>query len=257
MPSKTSQDGYAAPAVIRAFELMRLLTDTPRPLSLTELSKKLGCGKSSIHGLLKALIQVNALNRVGKTYVMGPAMAELSLRGWNIFKLVEKAQPALTRLRNATGETVFLGVTGTSKSTIIATRDALKPLKISAPPGTEIPLQAGAVGKAFLSAMSRDSVDHFIETHGLPQFTPNSITEIDAYHRELETVRTSGYAMDNEEYLTGVKAVAVSINNRRGLPLAVWIAGFASSMDTVLTPETLTLITTTASELRAIVDNHN
>jgi DNA-binding IclR family transcriptional regulator len=47
---------------------------------------------------------------------------------------------------------------------------------------------------------------------------------------ELENVRRKGYAVDNEEYLPGVKAVAVALGNERGLPPAIGVVGFAHSM---------------------------
>ena len=36
--------------------------------------------------------------------------------------------------------------------------------------------------------------------------------------------------MVHEEYLPGVRAVAVTLGNQRGPPLAVWVVGFISSL---------------------------
>jgi DNA-binding IclR family transcriptional regulator len=112
----------------------------------------------------------------------------------------------------------------------MATAEAAKPLKISSPPRTSIPLLAGAVGKVFLAQQPEDQVIKIISEHGLARFTKRSIVRKADYLAELDTVRRQGYALDNEEYLPGVKAVAVALGNQRGLPLAIWVVGFADSM---------------------------
>jgi DNA-binding IclR family transcriptional regulator len=105
----------------------------------------------------------------------------------------------------------------------MATAEAAKPLKISSPPGTSIPLLAGAVGKAFLAQQPKDQVLKIIREHGLSRFTQRSIVKKDDYLAELESVRRRGYAIDNEEYLPGVKAVAMALGNQR----AAWPFGWS------------------------------
>ncbi len=254
MIPKNKTEGYGAPAVVRAFALLRIVADAKRPLSLSGLARKLGCGKSTMHGLLKALTATGALNRIGKNYVMGPAIAALTLKDWNILKLKEMTKPVLAKLRDKTEETVFLGAFGISKSTIIATKEALKPLKITAPEGTEIPLQAGAAGKIFLSQMSSDALKNFIQRYGLPKYTTNTITDPKAYREALQKARETGYAIDNEEYLSGVRAVAASIGNSRGLPMAVWFAGFKSAMENGITQDKINHTMEAAETLREMID---
>ena len=150
--------------------------------------------------------------------------------------MVEQAQPYLDRLRDHIGETVFLGVLSRTRGIIMATAESTKPLKISSPPGVSIPLMAGAVGKVFLARLSNQDALALIEDKGLPTFTPRSIVDPDAYLEELSRVRQQGYAVDDEEYLPGVKAVAAGLGNHRGLPLAVWVVGFAGAMDDAVMP---------------------
>jgi IclR family acetate operon transcriptional repressor len=53
----------------------------------------------------------------------------------------------------------------------------------------------------------------------------------DVYLAELEAVRDKGFSVDDEEYLTGVRAVAVALHNLKGPPMAVWSVGLSSKMD--------------------------
>jgi DNA-binding IclR family transcriptional regulator len=116
------------------------------------------------------------------------------------------------------------------RGVIVATAEADKPLKISSPPGTTIPLMAGAVGKIFLSRLDENDARRVIAENGLPAYTPRSIVKEGDYLAELDRVRRKGYALDNEEYLPGVRAVAVGLKEAKGMALALWVVGFAASL---------------------------
>ena len=249
--------GYRAPAVQKAFQLLRIVADSRKELSLSELSQMLGFSKSSIHGLINALVDAGALdqNPHGKKYSLGPTIVDLAFGSWNYLRVSEMAQPLLDELRDAIGETAFLGAMSRTRSIIMATADAGRPLTISSPPGTTIPLMAGAVGKVFLAQFDAHRVRRILREMGLPAFTPRSIVDEQAYLDELEQVRSRGYAMDDEEYLPGVRAVAMPLGNRRGLPLALWVVGFAGSMGDETIPGMVATLARTARRLCDLLDS--
>ncbi|MEJ5358882.1 MAG: IclR family transcriptional regulator [Desulfobacterales bacterium] len=224
---------YRAPAVSRAFHLLEAVASARGPVTLSELARRLGYSKGTLHGLIRALLDCEALceSPRGRGYAIGPAVVELAFRSRNFFRIGEQAQPVLDALRDRIGETVCLGVLSRSRGLIVATAEAGKPFKISAPPGTAIPLLAGAVGKVFLAGLPRSRADALIREQGLPAYTPRTITDRRRYLAELETVRRRGFAVDREEYLPGVAAVAVALGSPAGLPLALWVVGLAETMD--------------------------
>ncbi len=231
---KSTPSGYTAPAVGKAFELLRVVAGSRRGLGLSELAVQLGYSKSTTHGLVHALIHEGALVQVngGKKLLLGSTVVELAFQSWNYLIINREAQPILDELRESIGESVFLGVLNRSnaRAIIMATSEASKPLKISSPPGTSISLFAGAVGKVFLAGMADDQALELIRAKGLPRFTKNSIVSEEEFIVELARVRKRGWALDDEEYIPGVRAVAITIGNLHGLPLAIWVVGFAGSM---------------------------
>lgn len=247
---------YRAPAVQNAFDILNMVAESKQALTLSRLARNLDLSKSTTHGLIQALLRLGALAQdpKHKTLFLGPAVFEMALRSWNYLRVAENAQPILNELRDRIDETVFLGMFSRFKAIIMATAEATRPIKISSPPGTGIPPMAGAVGKVFLSQQTDDQIIKIIDTQGLPRFTKNTIASRSKYLAEIAVVREKGYAIDREEYLPGVNAIAAALNNQHGLPLAAWVVGFSDSLRKELMPEIISATLETAARLRTALD---
>jgi DNA-binding IclR family transcriptional regulator len=259
MAKTTSTDtlpGYKAPAIHKAFRLLRTVAESRRHLGLTDLALQLGYSKSTTHGLVHALLREGALAQGpdGRKLYLGPAVVELAFSSWNYIKTVESVQPTIDILRDQIRETLVLGALISNCIVIMAAAEAADPLKISASPGTILPLFAGAAGKVFLAAKTTQAVGQLIREQGLPRHTPRSIVDEGAYLAELEQVRVKGHAVDDEEYLSGVRAVAVALSNVTGPPMAVWAVGLSSRMSADKIAQAVALMAAAAGKLRCSLD---
>lgn len=78
--------------------------------------------------------------------------------------------------------------------------------------------------------MAEQEANQLIRSMKLRHDTKNSITDPDRYMEEVRKARDCGYALDDEEYLQGVRAVAASIH-APGQPMsAIWVVGFTQTM---------------------------
>ena len=58
------------------------------------------------------------------------------------------------------------------------------------------------------------------------RYNERTITSRDEYLKELDMVLCKGYAMDNEEELSGVICISVPVLDYKGYPCgAIWISG--------------------------------
>ena len=68
--------------------------------------------------------------------------------------------------------------------------------------------------------------DYYLAQMEFTRYNARTITTPEAYMEELEKVRRQGYAMDNEEELSGVVCVGTPIFNYTSYPCgAIWISG--------------------------------
>jgi DNA-binding IclR family transcriptional regulator len=77
-------------------------------------------------------------------------------------------------------------------------------------------LHLTSVGKLFLAADEATLVRAYATRTGLSGHTRNSITDLQKLERELNHVRKSGYARDNEELELGVRCIAAGIYDDSG-----------------------------------------
>lgn len=127
-------------------------------------------------------------------------------------------------------ESVFLAIQNGDNVIVIDIVESRKDFKITSPIGTSIPLQAGAVGKLFLSLMDAKDLRKYLHGNPLVRYTANTIIDSDLFTAALENVRKNGFATDDEEYISGVRAVAASIKRYGAYTPAIWVVGFKASM---------------------------
>jgi IclR family transcriptional regulator, KDG regulon repressor len=223
---------YSAPIIRKAIDIIILVGKENRPLGVSEISKTLSHSKSTTYGILKALNDVGFLHKDEgtKKYTIGKKLLRLSKIIYRNQDILYIIKPFLENLSELVDETVFYGATEGDTVKVLIVVEAKKSLKISSPVGTKMPITAGAVGKVLLSTLKDDEIVSFLREKGMPKYTENTITDVDGFVGEIEKTRELGYAVDLEEYLKGVRAVA-SVLYQDSHPLgAIWIVGFSNSM---------------------------
>lgn len=225
-----------APMVERAFRLLDFLSESEEGLTLSDLARLLGMSKGSMHGLLKTLESIGAIEQDDdRRYSLGPRIYDLAQSYAQRAGLRRFALPAMQRLASALGETVFLGRVEPECARIIecAQDERESPaLHISAHRGTRVHLLAGATGPLILASWPRSRQEAYLRTHELPHFTDHSITEPRQYLAVVEEAARTGVSMEYEQYLTGVNAVAVPIYGPgAALAALLWIVGFTSRLN--------------------------
>jgi DNA-binding IclR family transcriptional regulator len=224
---------YGAPSVRKAFEILGALSSSKEGLGVSEIARGLKMAKSTVHGMTSALEELGAVMRdpYTKRYRLGFTLFELGRSAYSQIDLKTLARPIMEELMEETQASVFLGILNWEHVTVLDIVESRQDLKITAPIGATIPLFAGAVGKVFLASMEEEQTEKMIRSKGLTRFTENTIVDPELYYQELRRVRKIGYAIDDEEYILGVRAVASPIVGLGQLMSAIWVVGFKASLD--------------------------
>ncbi len=224
---------YSAPSVKKAFRILDTLSNSPRGLGVTDLSKQLKIGKSTVLGITTALEELGVLVRdpVQKKYNVGYTLLELGRKANAKMEFKEIARRPMENLMAKVRETVFLGVLNGDHVTIVDVVESPNEIKITSPPGTRLPLLVGATGRVLLAQLDREKAQQIVQKMGLKRYTSKSVVDPKQFLKEVGKAREKGYAIDREEYVLGVRAVAAPIQAATLPPAAIWVVGFSSTLE--------------------------
>jgi DNA-binding IclR family transcriptional regulator len=224
---------YSAPSVKKAFKIVQTIADSSAGIGVSALAKQLRMGKSTVHGITSALEELGVLVRdpLQKKYTVGYTLLELSRKAYRKVELREMARVPMEILMEKVGETVFLGIMNGDHITILDVVESHNEMKITSPPGTRLPLLAGATGKVFLAQLEERKAKEIVQKMGLKRYTSKSVVDPKKFLKDVEEAKRMGYAIDNEEYLIGVRAIAVPIQTASLPPAAIWVVGFTSNLN--------------------------
>jgi DNA-binding IclR family transcriptional regulator len=184
------------PALVRFNAIMDALSADPRPRGVSELARELGLPRSTVHGLLRTLADLQILMRVNDTdFVIGPHV----LAWASAFSSQNSLTKAFTALADRSGlpETINLSILVGSDVMYIGCRQGSDPLGVRFREGLRFPAAFTATGKAILSTMSEDEVAEVVKV-GIPTaLTSKSIHSVEALLAELAETRDRGYSVDD------------------------------------------------------------
>ena len=82
--------------------------------------------------------------------------------------------------------------------------------------GRHLDLHCTSHGKALISALSDEKLERLFCGRELACFTPKTISTLTALKTHLALVRAEGHAVDDEEQVVGIRAVAVPVTDPIG-----------------------------------------
>src|SRR5579875_70324 len=211
MPKIGSSAGEAPPpmsgslTLARGLALLRVLSEHPEGLTVSELAGALGTHRPGVYRLLAPHLEHRLVRRVGDRYQLGTGIVELASRVQP--RLREVAGPLLQELADRLGATAALTVRDGEDAAVVL--DVRSPrhadLHITYRPGLRHPVSVAASGIAILAGAP-----------ARPGQRP-----------EVASARARGWARSPGELLPGATGVAAPVSAGAGEPgaavSAVWV----------------------------------
>ncbi len=86
--------------------------------------------------------------------------------------------------------------------------------------GARLPAYCTAMGKAILAFVPEERLEQIIERIDFAPRGPNTLTDPEAFREELDKIRASGIAVNDEELAYGLRSIAAPIHSHSGEVLA-------------------------------------
>jgi DNA-binding IclR family transcriptional regulator len=202
----------------RGLHIVEIISTIGGSATLAEVARKAALPRSTAYHLLRALVEFGYLiqDEDARTYTLAPKLFRLTGSTWTKEQLSEIAMPFLDALSRRTGEGTSLAVLRDGVVTVIAKREPEGPVRVVQEVGATRPIYCTAVGKLLAAWLPERELDGVISRTVFKRKTAKTITTPTAFRRELARIRATGFAIDNEEHIEGIRCIATPVRDHSG-----------------------------------------
>ncbi|MFG0299018.1 MAG: IclR family transcriptional regulator [Phycisphaerales bacterium JB047] len=204
-----SQSGHQV--IERAALILRSLESEPAGMTVAAVTRSTGLARTTVTRLVCSLRQEGFVTVDDGNVRLGPALVRMA-HAANL-DAADIVRPYIEGLSNELSETVDLWIERREACELVDEVVSDAEVRISLSAGTRLPLHTTACGKALLARRANEELVERLPKR-LPTTTPKSIGSRAQLLENLETVRESGVAIDDEEHAPGVCAVGVAVDLR-------------------------------------------
>lgn len=227
------QNKYNIPILAKGMELIELIAQSSKGLTIQEIVNTLGHSKTSVYRIICSLEEMGYLlkDQQSGSFSLTRKMFKIGLSTLGMTTIIEHSYEPMRRLRDKLRETVVLGTLMGTKIVILEQVIGSHHFSFILKPGMGVCLHASAPGKAFLANISDLERDEILSKIELTKFTDKTITNVPDFLVELNQVRLCGYGLDRGEELSGVRCIGAPVFNLAGkIAASIWISGPAERM---------------------------
>ncbi|MDC0659329.1 IclR family transcriptional regulator [Leisingera sp. SS27] len=187
-----------------------------------EMIEAMGLPKPTVHRLMQTAEAEGFLQRDldGRAYGPGPRLRKLALNTMSSEHLRTARLSILKSVAEELGETCNLATPDREGMIYLDRVETKWPLRIQLPIGTQVPFHCTASGKMYLSTLKTSTLDAVLRARTLEAVTPKTCTDPDKLNAELTVISSRGYSTDDEEFIAGMVAVAVPVQDNRNRLIA-------------------------------------
>lgn len=211
-------DESRIPTNLRTLLILEVIGRSDNAMTATEINDEIGLPKQSVHRLVATLEKKGFLNREpgGKRY---RPSRRLRLMGAGLLHAsrfhITRHQVLLT-VASKVQEAVNYVIPEESGMHYLDRIETNWPFQIKLPVGTNVPFHCTASGKCFMASLSKAARYRFVSGLNLRALTNKSFINFEELLIELDKISKQGYAIDDEEFVDGMRAIAVPVTDHTG-----------------------------------------
>lgn len=196
----------------RALSILEILSNYDN-LSLMEISEKVQLHKATTHRLVNSLLENGYIEKdaTTKKYRISLKLFQLGNRRVQNIDFLNVAKSMIRQLSQEINQTVHLVIEDDNEVLYIDKHDSQdSETRMHSRIGKKAPMYVTAVGKAILATKTNSAIVDYWNQVDIQPKTTHTITNLEDFLAEIDTVRQQGYAIDNEENEYGIVCIGAS-----------------------------------------------
>jgi len=204
------------PTNLRTLLILEIMGKSDRPMTPTEINQHLDLPKQTVHRLCNTLEEEGFLTRELYGKRLQPSSRLKKLASGVLYNSRDKVgiRQILIDISSQVRETVNFVVPEESGMMYLDRVETDWPFRIQLPVGSNVPFHCTASGKCFLASLSSAQRKRTVEAMKLEAVTPNTYCDTENLLAELQRIAKQGYAVDNQEFMEDMIAIAVPVKDK-------------------------------------------
>ncbi len=205
-------------SITRVLTVLEAVAGSDRPLSPTELSDQLDIPKATAHRLCATLLEEGLLQARmnGRGLLPGHRFRHMATGVLASSPYRAQRHAILRQLSEEIGETCNISIPDGSEMVYFDRSETHWPVRIQLQIGSRVPAHSTSGGKMYLSTLPSAKRQRILVNSTLTAHTGNTIVNPADMEAELQLIQQRGFAVDNQEYIDGMVAMAVPVTDKQG-----------------------------------------
>jgi IclR family pca regulon transcriptional regulator len=216
VPTETSQKDDTVASLARGLEVLRILSRSERPLSLSDIARLAGTTRATVRRLLLTLERVGYVATDGPTFWLRPKVMELGDAYLDGLVLPRIAHPHLASLAERVRDTCSLTVLDGDTVVYVDRVKAPRMMTVNIAIGTRLPAYAMSSGRVLLADLPEDELAAFLDGLHAEPITGRTRTAPDELASIVSQARMDGYAITDQELDPALRSVAAPVRGPDG-----------------------------------------
>lgn len=208
--------------ISKAIKILSIIGKSKRPMTFSDLVNESKLSKSTVHRILKNLIEEKMIqfHQTLKVYLLGPKAFDMMKQAYGGYDLQALAIDGMMELQKTTGRNISLSVVEGDFAVVLRTFDNGNSFGGHSRPGLREPLHVCAAGKALVAYLPEPLFDAKFERYDFFSRSKFTISSLADFRADLKKVRKLGYATSNKEEYDYICGIAAPIFNYVGEVIA-------------------------------------
>ncbi|MDO4266995.1 MAG: IclR family transcriptional regulator [Eubacteriales bacterium] len=199
---------------LRTVEILKLVSRSPEGITLDDICRELALPKTSAYDIVTTLVETGMVNvdrGQRQRYTIGLTSYRIGISYTNNLDFIGVIEPEMRQFAREVGKTVFFGVRSDHEVVYICKSEPENPIITTATVGTKNPMYCTSLGKAILAWTDEETRQQIMNRIRYIKKTEHTITDKASLAKELELVRSQGYALDQREVEEHMECVGAPV----------------------------------------------
>jgi IclR family pca regulon transcriptional regulator len=209
--SKISADPNYMLSLARGLSVIRAFENSESALSVAEVARRSGISRAAARRCLHTLSCLDYVVGSGGKFELAPKVLTLGYAYLGSARVSRAAQPVLERVSERLHESCSMSVLDGNEIVYVARAASRRIVSISLSTGSRLPAYCTSMGRILLAFGGDERLKQYFSAVKLVAHTPHTMTKRQDLLEEFLRIRSTGYALVDQELEIGLRSVAVPV----------------------------------------------